>query len=372
MGEADVGWAAFPPCRRCGRGDLVPLSDFGPQGAEVRYKAWVCTTPACGFNLKIRNGEVLVDEPVTDASAGGGGREPRAAAPARRARCPSAHRRRRTDPLSIPRGGRGGRSGPPGRSGGATIPGSGGGWRRAAPRVTPFGSGAPPRLRAASGVLRDASCIGDGHGPGAPHRPGASLCPRAPGRSVHPGGGAPPSDRRVGLRRPPRPRLPRRLRRPGGRPGHGRLRGRAGGPERRVGEGVSSSEARGAHPQRRRGPQLLGRRLEALLRGEEEPAPRTVRPRLVARPGRTPRGGAPPRRPGADGPQRLPRRPGPGDQPGPAERPGAGAGARPGALRLTAVFAVYGAALAEQPDLRRRSAMPWTGPCGPVQEPLSR
>ena len=70
MDELDGGRGAFPPCRRCGQGDLVPLSDFGSQGAEVRYKAWVCTNPACGFNLKIRNGEVFVNEPVTDASAG--------------------------------------------------------------------------------------------------------------------------------------------------------------------------------------------------------------------------------------------------------------------------------------------------------------
>ena len=52
----------------------MPLSDFGHQGAEVRYTAWVCANPACaacGFNLKIRNGEVIRDEPVTDAAAGG-------------------------------------------------------------------------------------------------------------------------------------------------------------------------------------------------------------------------------------------------------------------------------------------------------------
>ena len=98
MGEADVGRAAFPPCRRCGRGDLVPLSDFGVQGAEVRYKAWVCTTPACGFNLKIRNGEVFVDEPVTDASAGGGGRAPRGGGP------------RPAGPVPRPRTGGGGRT----------------------------------------------------------------------------------------------------------------------------------------------------------------------------------------------------------------------------------------------------------------------
>ena len=56
----------FPVCRRCGEGDLVPLSDFGGQGAAVQFKAWVCTNPTCGFNLKIRNGEVFMNEAVTD------------------------------------------------------------------------------------------------------------------------------------------------------------------------------------------------------------------------------------------------------------------------------------------------------------------
>jgi hypothetical protein len=61
------GFAGFPRCRECGQGDLVPLSDFGAQGASVLYKAWVCTNPECGFNVKIRNGEVLINEPVNDA-----------------------------------------------------------------------------------------------------------------------------------------------------------------------------------------------------------------------------------------------------------------------------------------------------------------
>lgn len=58
----------FPACRKCGEGDLVPLSDFGSQGAAVMYKAWVCTNPRCSFNLKIRNGDVFVNEPMTDVS----------------------------------------------------------------------------------------------------------------------------------------------------------------------------------------------------------------------------------------------------------------------------------------------------------------
>jgi hypothetical protein len=71
MDEQDGGQGAFPPCRRCGQGDLVPLSDFGPHGGEMRYKAWVCTNPGCSFAVKIRGGEILRGEPVTDRTAEG-------------------------------------------------------------------------------------------------------------------------------------------------------------------------------------------------------------------------------------------------------------------------------------------------------------
>jgi hypothetical protein len=59
---------AFPPCRKCEEGDLVPLSQFGPLGASLRYKAWVCTNPACLYNTKIDHGEILREEPVCDGS----------------------------------------------------------------------------------------------------------------------------------------------------------------------------------------------------------------------------------------------------------------------------------------------------------------
>jgi hypothetical protein len=36
----------FPKCQKCNVGDLVPLSDFGSQGAAIHYKAWVCTIAA--------------------------------------------------------------------------------------------------------------------------------------------------------------------------------------------------------------------------------------------------------------------------------------------------------------------------------------
>ena len=45
----------MPKCMSCEIGRLVPLSDYGGQGAAVHYKAWVCINPACGFNIKIRN-----------------------------------------------------------------------------------------------------------------------------------------------------------------------------------------------------------------------------------------------------------------------------------------------------------------------------
>lgn len=56
---------AFPKCQKCKVGDLVPLSDFGNQGADVHYKAWVCTNPDCSFNIKIRNGDIYVNEPIS-------------------------------------------------------------------------------------------------------------------------------------------------------------------------------------------------------------------------------------------------------------------------------------------------------------------
>ena len=58
----------FPSCRKCEEGDLVSLSDFGSQGAPIQYKAWVCTNPVCGLIIKIRNGDVYRNEPVTNGS----------------------------------------------------------------------------------------------------------------------------------------------------------------------------------------------------------------------------------------------------------------------------------------------------------------
>ena len=59
LGARPGGPGGFPRCRRCGRGELVPLLDFGPDGGEFRYQAWVCTDPGCGFAVAIRRGQLL-------------------------------------------------------------------------------------------------------------------------------------------------------------------------------------------------------------------------------------------------------------------------------------------------------------------------
>lgn len=48
----------LPPCRKCDKGLLLPLSDYGRDGAPITFKAWACSNPECGFNLRIDNGEL--------------------------------------------------------------------------------------------------------------------------------------------------------------------------------------------------------------------------------------------------------------------------------------------------------------------------
>jgi len=54
----------LPKCQKCNNGMLIPLSDYGQEGASVIFKAWACTNPECGYNLKIRNGDLYMDEPI--------------------------------------------------------------------------------------------------------------------------------------------------------------------------------------------------------------------------------------------------------------------------------------------------------------------
>ena len=54
----------FPECLKCKTGVLIPLSDYGRDGATIRYKAWACTNPECGFNLRIDNGEISIGRAI--------------------------------------------------------------------------------------------------------------------------------------------------------------------------------------------------------------------------------------------------------------------------------------------------------------------
>jgi hypothetical protein len=57
----------FPTCLKCSQGVLVPLSDYGRDGASIRYKAWACTNPECGFHLRIDNGELSVGKELKES-----------------------------------------------------------------------------------------------------------------------------------------------------------------------------------------------------------------------------------------------------------------------------------------------------------------
>lgn len=58
----------FPACRMCEKGVLIPLSDYGRDGAAITYKAWVCSNPSCGFHVRIDNGEISRGTRVNEAA----------------------------------------------------------------------------------------------------------------------------------------------------------------------------------------------------------------------------------------------------------------------------------------------------------------
>lgn len=57
----------YPECRKCGEGALIPLSDRGEDGGGGRYRAWVCTNPECGFNVRIDDGEISFGRTVSQS-----------------------------------------------------------------------------------------------------------------------------------------------------------------------------------------------------------------------------------------------------------------------------------------------------------------
>ena len=54
----------WPDCKKCGEAVLIPLSDYGRDGASIMFKAWVCSNPGCGFNLRIDNGEISLGRTI--------------------------------------------------------------------------------------------------------------------------------------------------------------------------------------------------------------------------------------------------------------------------------------------------------------------
>src|SRR5256886_3720764 len=53
-------------CKKCGIGTMLPLSDYGQDGAAILYKAWVCDSPTCGYNLRIDRGQVRSEEHTSE------------------------------------------------------------------------------------------------------------------------------------------------------------------------------------------------------------------------------------------------------------------------------------------------------------------
>ena len=43
----------LPKCQKCNNGLMIPLSDYGQDGASVMYKAWACTNPSLGRGTSI-------------------------------------------------------------------------------------------------------------------------------------------------------------------------------------------------------------------------------------------------------------------------------------------------------------------------------
>ena len=54
----------LPKCQKCNNGVLIPLSDYGQDGASVTFKAWACTNPDCGFSLRVDKGEVTYGKKI--------------------------------------------------------------------------------------------------------------------------------------------------------------------------------------------------------------------------------------------------------------------------------------------------------------------
>lgn len=50
--------AELPKCSKCGKAVMVPLSDYGPEGATVVIKAWCCLNEKCQFIIRADKGVI--------------------------------------------------------------------------------------------------------------------------------------------------------------------------------------------------------------------------------------------------------------------------------------------------------------------------
>jgi len=83
-------------CKKCGIGTMLPLSDYGQDGAAILYKAWICDSPACGYNLRIDRGQVTYGDlpQLKSAQEPAAGRRRRQARRRRAAGCDRSARSR--------------------------------------------------------------------------------------------------------------------------------------------------------------------------------------------------------------------------------------------------------------------------------------
>ena len=65
MSDCECG---YPKCTACGKGDMVPLSDFSNNAVAIRYKAWDCSNRECRYFIVLRGGDVYYGTATAEAA----------------------------------------------------------------------------------------------------------------------------------------------------------------------------------------------------------------------------------------------------------------------------------------------------------------
>jgi len=58
----------LPKCTACGKGVMVPLSDFSNNSVAIRYKAWACNNRDCRYFIVLRGGDVYYGTATSEAA----------------------------------------------------------------------------------------------------------------------------------------------------------------------------------------------------------------------------------------------------------------------------------------------------------------